>query len=399
MDALLPALALVAALLLCVGLARSGAGAVLFARPALTLALGAGAGLVLQFTALPAPPPEALREAARLGLAFLAFCAAQQCRPSRLGKVSPPALRLALLSLPLVALGTAAASFALVPDIGLGAAALVGIAFVLSGGVFDEAAAMQAPLAADVKRTVRLDAAASLALGIPLAVLIEGVIVPPGPGDALWDYAAFGLFAGAAVGGTIGLLAARLLPPRDAAVPLAPLLSLGAAFLACRLLGFDAVMGGAACGLLYSEEAGLLGPVRSRLFGAGLRWVTPPALLTAGLAFGPILRGADFLMVLAITAALLALQPLARGAALGGTDLPEEARAFLARFGAAPGVGAALFLLTLLASPALGAETEALALGALCLFGGGVLGRLASQPLITRQVRAAARAKKRRYAT
>ena len=396
---LLPPLALLAALLVTAGLARSGLGARLAARPLLTLVLAAAAGLALRASGLPGPPPEAVREAARLGLAFLGFAAAQQCRPSRLGHVSLPALRLTLIALPLVAAGATAATFALLPGVGLRPAALVGVAFALGGGVFDEGAAMGAPLDPDVKRTVRLDTAAGLALGVPLAALTEAAFVPPDPSAALWDYAGLKLFAGAAVGGTIGLLGARLLRVRDASVPLAPLLAFALAFATCRALGFDAVMGGAACGLLYAEEAGLLGPVRSRIVGAGLRWVAPPALLAAGLLLGPILTDANLLMLLAASATLLVLAPIARGAALGGTALPGTARAFLSRFGGMPGVGAALFLLTLLASPALGGQSEALALGVIGLFGGVAIGRLASGPLVTRQVRAAARARRRRYAT
>ena len=395
----LPLVALCLAILVTAGLARSGAGAWLAARPLLTLGAGAAAGLGMQAAGLPGLPPDGVREAARLGLAFLGFAAAQQCRPSRLGTVCPPALRLAVIALPLVAVGAAAASFALLPGVGLRGAALIGTAFALGGGVFDEGAAMSAPLGDAVKRTIRLDAASALAFGIPVAVLVETAVVPPDPTVGVWRYAGFGLFAGTAVGGAIGLLAARLVRVRDASVPLAPLLAFAAAFAACRALGFDPVMGGVACGFLYSEEAGLLGPVRSRIFGAGLRWSAPPTLLAAGLMLGPVLVGADFLMLLAAGATVLVLAPVARGAALGATDLPDAARAFLSRFGGAPGVGAALFLLSLLASPALAAQSEALALGTLGLFGGVAIGRLASGPLVTRQVRAAARARKRRYAT
>ena len=395
---LLPLTALLVSVLAAAVLARTGASARLADHPLLTFAVGAAAGFALDLTPAPPPPPEAVREAARLGLAFLAFTAAQQCRPSRLGAVCQPALRLAVIALPLVAVGAAAAIFALLPGVGVRPAALIGVGLVLGGGVFDEKAAMNAPLSAAVKRTVRLDTAAGLVVGIPLAVLVEVAIVAPNPNVPLWSYPGFGLFAGAAVGGAIGLLGARLLRPKDAAVPRAPLLTFAAAFAACRLLGFDPVMGGVACGLLYSEEAGLLGPVRSRLVGAGLRWVAPLTAFAAGLLLAPVAMGANLLMVLAACAILLALAPLSRGAALGAADLPDEARAFLCRFGGAPGVGAMLFFLSLLASPALAADSEALALGVLCVAGGLVLGRIASGPLVTRQVRAAARAKKRRYA-
>ena len=393
-----PLLAPLAAVLVAVLFARSGAARWLADRPLLVLAAGGVVGVAYRLTGLSGAPPEALREAARLGLAFLAFVAAQQCRPSRLPSVSRPALRLSLLALPLIGVGTAAAVFALLPSLGLRSAALIGAVFVLGGGVFDEREAMKAPLAAATKRTVRLDAALGLLTAVTIAALVEAAITPPLPNDRLWDTPAFGLFAGGAVGGTIGLLAGRFLRPQDAAVPSAPLVAFGLAYAACVLLGFDGVIGGVACGLLYSEEAGMLGPVRSRVFGAGLAWVAPLALFAGGAVLPPVLASANVLMGLAAAIVLLVLMPLARGAALGEEGVAPEERRFLARFGAAPGAGAALFLLALLASPALGTQGEALAVGTIGLIGGVCLGQVSAKPLVLRQVRAAARARKKRYA-
>lgn len=394
-----PLLAPLLAVLVAALFARSGAARWLADRPLLVLAVGAAVGTAFRLSGLTGAPPEALREAARLGLAFLAFIAAQQCRPSRLPSVSRAALRLSLLALPLIALGSAAAVFALLPSVGLRSAALIGAVFALGGGVFDEREAMGAPLASATKRTVRLDAALGLVTGVTIAVLIEAAITPPLPGDRLWDVPAFGLFAGGAVGGTIGLLTGRLLRPKDAAVPSAPLIAFALAYAACVLLGFDGVIGGVACGLLYSEEAGLLGPVRSRVFGAGLAWTAPLGLFAAGAVLPPVLAGANVLMGVASAVVLLLLMPIARGAVLGDDETTPSERRFLARFGAAPGAGAALFLLALLASPALGEQGEALAVGTIGLIGGVCLGQVSSKPLVLRQVRAAARARKRRYAT
>ena len=378
-------------------LARVGALRALEAQPALVLGGGVLLGMGLRLISAPEAGPDAVREAARLGLALLAFTGAQQCRLSRVARTSPAALRLAALAAPGLIAVTAAAVFALKPDLGLWSALLVGVALPLGIGAFDERAALGAPLAAETKRAVRVDAGLSVALGVPLAVLIEAVsIAPPAEAD-ITRMSGFGLFAGAAVGGTIGLLAGRLVPVRGGGVPAAPFAAFALAYGLAYALGFDAVMAGAAAGLLYSEEAPLPGPARSRLFSAGARWCGPPAFFGLGLLMGPVALDADLLVWLAALVPVLALRVALRGAALGGADLPSADRGFLAWFGGGPGAGAALFVLALLGSPSSAAQPDVLVIAALATAAGLIAARLGSGPLVTRQVRAAARARRKRY--
>ena len=380
-------------------LARLGAMRALETRPGLVLGSGVLLGVGLRLTAAPEAGPDAVREAARLGLALLAFTGAQQCRLSRVARASPAALRLAALAAPGLIAVTAAAVFALKPDLGLWSAMLVGVALPLGIGAFDERAALGAPLAAETKRAVRVDAGLGVALGVPLAVLVEAVSIAPPTGADITQAPGFALFAGAAVGGTIGLLAGRLLPVRDAQVPSAPFVAFALAYGLAYALGFDAVMAGAAAGLLYAEEAPLLGPVRSRLFSAGARWCGPPAFFALGVLMGPVALDADLLVWLAALVPVLALRVALRGAALGGADLPGADRGFLAWFGGGPGAGAALFVVSLLGSPSSAAQPDVLVIAALATAAGLVAARLGSGPLVTRQVRAAARARRKRYGT
>ena len=378
-------------------LAWAGVLRALETRPALVLGAGVLVGTGLRLTSLPDAGPDAVREAARLGLALLAFTGAQQCRASRAGRLSPPALRLAVLAAPGLIGVTAAAVFALKPDLGLWSALLVGVALPLGIGAFDERLALGAPLAAETKRAVRIDAGLGVAFGVPLAVLVEAASVPPALGADLTETPGFALFAGAAVGGTIGLLAGRFVRVRDAAVPAAPFLAFALAYGGAHALGFDPVMAGGAAGLLYSEEATLLGPVRSRLFSAGARWCAPPAFFALGVLMGPVALGADLLVWLAALVPVLALRVALRGAALGGTNLPGADRTFLSWFGGGPGAGAALFVLSLMGSPSPGAQSDVLVIAALATAAGLVAARLGSGPLVTRQIRASARARRKRY--
>ena len=379
-------------------LARTGAGAWAYTRPLVSLALGLGIGALYRASPLPAAEPEAVRAAARFGLAVLVFAAAQQCRFSRLSAVSSAALRLAGFGVPILVLLSAALVFALLPGLGVWSAVLVAVALPLGAGVFDERAALRAPLADETKRALRLDLVLALTLGIPLAVAAEAVSQGQAAGAALWDVPAFGVFAGGAVGGTIGLLGARWLPVKDAAVPAEPFLVFAIAYLAALLLGFDAVIAAALCGVLYSEEATVPGPARSRIVGAGLRWVAPLALFSLAATLGATLFRTDLLVWLSALVPALFLRIGVRRAALTGAPIPEAERRFLSSFGGAPGAGAALFTLSLLGADAAAAQGETLTILTIAVTVSVLFGQLASDPLVARQVRAAARAKKRRYA-
>lgn len=381
------------------GLAALGVSARLEHRAGIVLGAGLALGLVTAEAGLTGPAPDAVRAAARLGLALLAFTAALQCPPSRAARLSPAALRLAVLAAPGLTLVTAAAVFALKPSLGPWAALLVGAALPLGVGAFDERQALGAPLETPTKRAVRVDGALSVALGVPLALLLEAVSVGPAAGAPITEAPGFALFAGAAVGGTVGLLCGRMVPVRDARLPAAPFVAFALAYVGALALGFDPVMAGAAAGLLYAEEAPLLGPVRSRLFSAGARWLGPPALFALGALLGPVALGGDLLAWLAALVPVLALRAVLRRAALGGVSLPAADRGFLSWFGGGPGAGAALFTLSLMGSASPGAQADALGIAALGTMAGVIAARIGSGPLVTRQVRAAARARRRRYGT
>ena len=380
-------------------LAASGVLSRVEHRPALVLGAGVLAGFILREAGVPDAGPDAVREAARLGLALLAFTAALQCPLSRAARLSPAALRLAALAAPGLVAVAAAAVFALHPDLGLWSALLVGAALPMGIGAFDERLALGAPLETPTKRAVRIDAGLGVALGVPVAVLLEAMSIPPAPGAEITDAPLFALFAGGAVGGAVGLLGGRLLAVRDAGVPMAPFAAFALAYGGAWAMGFDPVMAGAAAGLLYAEEAPLLGPVRARLFSAGARWCGPPAFFALGALMGPAVVGADLLAWLAALVPALALRPMLRGAALGTAGLSAADRGFLSWFGGGPGAGAALFTLALMGSASAGAQADALVIAALATAANVVAARLGSGPLVTRQVRAAARARRKRYGT
>ncbi|WP_036766825.1 hypothetical protein [Parvularcula oceani] len=366
-------------------------------RPVTLLGAGIAGGFLYRRFGLPTPDPEAVRQAARLGLAVLVFMAAQQCRLSRLPRLSPAALRLVVLAAPSLIVAGAGVVFALLPGLGLWSAILVGTVLPLGVGGGDEREVLRAPIANATKRTVRLDSALSLVLMLPLALLVEAAGIAPAPYAPFSENVLYEAFAGAAVGGTLGLLAGRLLPVRGARLPAAPLFTLGASYAGALLLGFDGVLAAASAGLLYAQEAPLRGTARSRLFEAGRQWCTPLAVFGLGAILGPSLFQADLLVWLAALLPVLLLRGIVRSAALGAVDARQEDRTFLSWFGGAPAAGAALLVLSLLGSPSVAAQEGALGVAAVSVFAGIVVTRLSSRPLVTRLVHQTARARKRRY--
>ncbi|MBB4657762.1 hypothetical protein [Parvularcula dongshanensis] len=386
-------------ILLVAALAHFGALAWFGARPLLTAGIGMAVGMAFRRFGLPGADPEGLAEAARLGLAVLVFLTIQQCRPSRLARLSPAAARLGLLGAPLLILASGAAVFAILPGLGLWSALLVGSLVPLGLGAVEEARALTAPIPDDTKRALRLEAAYALLIALPIGLLVAAAGVPPEPGDTFVDNTLFEAFAGAAVGGAIGLLGGRFLPIRDAAIPAAPLVVLVVAYLGTRAVGYDALLGAVAAGLLYAEEAPLLGPVRSRLYSAGVRWCAPPAFFALGAALGPVLFQSDPLIWLAALVPPLVLRPVVRSAVLGGTSLPVADKGFLSWFGGAPAAAAALFTVSLLGSASSAAQEGVVAVATVLVLASLAVTRLTSTALIRRLVHASARARKRRYGT
>jgi NhaP-type Na+/H+ or K+/H+ antiporter len=367
-------------------------------RPLLMAAAGIAGGLGWQAAGLPSADPDALRIGARAGLALLVFAAAQQARLTMLPGLSLPALRLVILGVPALSAATAGTAFAVLPGLGPWSALLIGAVVPLGVGVFGERRLIAAPVGEPVKRAVRLDATFGLVLGVPLALLVEAASMPLPPFGGLADTALFASFAGAAVGGTAGLLAGRLQRAgRLGGGPLAPFGLLLAVVLACLLLGFDEVMAAAACGVLFQQEARQGGRARGALFASGRRWAAPFAFLLLGWTLGPELPGADLLVWIGALVPVLVLKAVVRGAALGGTALGDQERSFLAWFGGGPGAGAALFTVSLLGSASDAAQPLAISVAAAAVFAGLVLARAVSAPLVTRLVHATARSKKRRY--
>ncbi len=377
---------------------KSGALTAMALRPLLTTLGAILVGALYRRFGGPVADPEAVRLFAQFGLSMLAFLAAQQCRLSRLLSVSPTAFRLAVIANPLILAIFTATAFILVPGLDLWGTLVVGVALVLGGAPPVEKPLMSAPIEEKTRCAARLEGAACLGIALPVALIIEAGLTPTTLSTPLIAQPIFKSLAGFAVGGGIGLLAGRLVPLSNAALPVLPFLVALLAFGAGLFLGFDPVMTTIAAGLLYAEEAPLRGAVRTRLWRTGERWITPFALGAFGFLLGPILGQADFLVWVMALITLTAVRAGPRLLALQYSELEAQDRRFLAWFGGAPGVASALMLLSLLASPAIIVQDQPIALATVTVFCGILITRLSSVPLTQRLVQETALAqKKKRY--
>ncbi len=368
--------------------------------PALMLAVGAGVSLIYRSAGGPFAPAEWVAVGADVLLAALAFVAAAQFRISKLSSVCPASFRLTIGGAPLFLIVCGLGAFILVPHLTLGAAFLVAGALTLNGAAFDRRAVADAPAPAVIKAAVRLESAAILALGLPVAVLLEAAATAaPEAMPAVTPLYEFSVsaFVAFAVGGGLGLLAAiagnRLKSIKKKA-PFAIAAGIIAAS-AAALIGAHPVIAAAAAGLLWGEQTTALVTTRVRLRRIVERAVAPTAYFAFGLLLAPRLLQADLLTIVFALAAITIMRAGPRIASLNKTTLAKESQMFLAWFGGAPGAASALFLISLFDAPSIVAQDAVLSVGALAVALGVIAARATSRPLLKSLLKQTALAKKR----
>jgi NhaP-type Na+/H+ or K+/H+ antiporter len=368
--------------------------------PALMLAAGAAASLIWRISGAPFAPSEWTAAGADALLAALAFAAAAQFRITKLASVCPASFRLTIGGAPIFLVVCGLAAFILVPNLPLSAAFLLAGALTLNGAAFDRRAVTGAPAPATLKAAVRLESAAILALGIPVAVMLEAVATAAPQGMPLATplfEASRGFLIAFAIGGTLGLGAAhygRFYRFRKKSAAFA----VGGGLIAFALAPlFDAhpVIAAASAGLLWGEQTTALTVTRVRIRRTIERVVAPLAYFAFGLVLAPRMLQADLLTVLFAAAAVTIMRAGPRLAALRQTTLPRESQMFLAWFGGAPGAASALFLISLFDAPSIMAQDSILTVGAVAVAFGIVAARLTSRPLVTLLLKQTALAKKR----
>ncbi len=366
--------------------------------PALLIALGALASLIWRAAGLPFAPSEWTAAGADILLAALAFVAAAQFRITRLASVCPASFRLALGGAPLFLIVCGLAAFILVPQLSFSAAFLVAGALTLNGAAFDRRAVIDAPAPATLKSAVRLESAAILALGIPVAVMLEAIATAAPQGMPLITpvfEAARGFLFAFTAGGVLGLGAAMLGNRRRKHAGALAGAAGFAAMLLAPVIGAHVVIAAAAAGLLWGEETRAPVTTRVRLRRLAERNAAPVAYFAFGVLLGPRLLQADLLSVVFAIAAVTVMRVGPRLFSLKKTTLPRESQMFLAWFGGAPGAASALFLISLFDAPSIVAQDAVLTVGALAVTFGVVAARLTSRPLIKLLLKETALAKKR----
>lgn len=368
--------------------------------PALSIAVGAGASILYRGSGAPFMPGDWVAAGADAALAALAFAAAAQFRITRLASVCPASFRLTIGGAPLFLLLCGLAAFTLTPQLPLASAFLLAGALVLNGAAFDRRAVADAPAPAMVKAAVRLESAAILALGLPIAVALEAAATAAPEGMPLatpFFEASTAMLTAFAVGGTCGLACAILsksLKNNKEATSTTIIAGI-AATLAAALLGAHPVIAAAAAGLLWGEQSGASATTRARLRRDIEGVVAPLAYAGFGALLAPQILQAD---LLSLTFALIVVTLLRAGpryAALRPAALERENRIFLAWFGGAPGAASALYLLSLFDAPSIIAQDAVLSLGALAVVIGVAAARLTSRPLLKLLLKERAVARKR----
>lgn len=368
--------------------------------PALLLMTGAAVSLIWRGVGGPFMPSEWVAAGADALLAALAFVAAAQFRISRLASVCPASFRLTIGGAPVFLVVCGLAAFILAPQLSFSAAFLVAGALTLNGAAFDRRAVTDAPAPATLKGAVRLESAAILALGLPIAVMLEAAATAAPQGMPMITpvfEAGRGFLFAFGTGGALGLIAAKLsnnLKYKDKTIFLAVASGI-AAFVLSPLIGAHPVLAAAAAGLIWGEETKALAVTRVRLRRIAETNAAPIAYLAFGALLAPRILQADLLTILFAGAAVTIMRAGPRMAALKKTKLPRESQMFLAWFGGAPGAASALFLISLLDAPSIVAQDAVLTVGALAVVLGVFAARVTSRPLVQLLLKQTALAKKR----
>lgn len=366
------------------------------------LAMGAGmlATLAYRQTGAPFAPSEWTAAGADALLAALAFAAASQFRVSRLASVCPASFRLTIGGAPLFLLICGLGAFILVPHLTLGAAFLVAGALSLNGAAFDRRAVADAPAPSVIKAAVRLESAAILALGLPLAIMLEAfaTAAPEGMPAAtpLYEFA-INAFIAFALGGSFGLVSAmignRLKTIRKNVF--IGVFAGGAAAGIAALFGAHPALAAAAAGLLWGEETTALVTTRVRVRRVIEQAAAPAAYFAFGALLSPRLFQADLLSIVFAIAAVTIMRAGPRLVSLKPTSLAKENQMFLAWFGGAPGAASALFLISLFDAASIVTQDAVLTVGALAVAFGVAAARATSRPLLKSLLKQTALARKR----
>lgn len=368
--------------------------------PALLIAVGGAASLLYRASGAPVLATDWVAAGADALLAAIAFVAAAQFRVSRLATICPASFRLTLGGAPLFLVLCGLAAFVLVPNLTLGAAFLLAGALMLNGAAFDRRAVADAPAPSVIKAAVRLESAAVLALGLPIAVLLEAAATaaPEGMPAATPLYeASFSALCAFAIGGLSGLgaaMAGNAMKNKNHRVPLVMLAAVVATVSAIPL-GAHPVIAAVAVGLIWGEQTRALVTTRVRLRRIVELSVNPIAYLGFGALLAPQLLQADMLSIVFALAAVTFLRAAPRLASLASTRLAKESQMFLAWFGGAPGAASALFLISLFDAPSIIAQDAVLTVGALSVAFGVFTARLTSRPLLKVLLKQTAVARKR----
>lgn len=372
--------------------------------PGAMIIVGASLALIYRATGAPFLPSEWAAAGADALLAALAFAAATQFRISRLAVVCPAAFRLTIGGAPLFLFLCGLAAYILAPELNLAAALLVAAALTLNGAAFDRRAVTFAPAPATIKAAVRLESAAILALGVPIAFMLEAfaTAAPQGMPSVTPVYeASRTILLGFALGGGLGLASAyagnRLKKLKEIGVTKTKLAVIAgfAAFILSPVIGAHAVIAAAAAGLLWGEQTSTRTIARVRMRRILERCAAPAAYFAFGALLAPRLLQVDLLSFIFALAAVTIMRAGPRLVALRKTTLPRESQAFLAWFGGAPGAASALFLISLFDAPSIIAQDAVLTIGALAVALGVLAARLTSRPLLKVLLKETALAKKR----
>jgi len=181
--------------------------------PVAMLVLGAAISLIYRSLEGPSAPSLWVAAGADALLGALAFVAAAQFRITRLARACPASFRLTLGGAPLFLLICGLGAFLLEPNLSLGAAFLIAGVLALNGAAFDRRAVADAPAPSVIKGAVRLESAAVLALGLPIALMLEAIeTAAPAGAPLATPYYEFAVSAciSFAIGGSLGLLSALI---------------------------------------------------------------------------------------------------------------------------------------------------------------------------------------------
>ncbi len=368
--------------------------------PAFVIVAGLCVSFLYRGLGAPALPTNWVASLAEAGLAALVFVSAAQIQVSRFARHCPASFRLTIGGAPLFLLICTLCAFVLLPQLSVPSALLLGAILMLNGAAFDRKAVTATPAPAAIKAAVRMESAAIIAFGAPVAVLIAGYATAPGAGQVALEplletsVAALGGFAS---GGAAGYLAAKW-ASRAPGHPAGRYAFYAALFsvVFAALLGFNAIIAAGAAGLVWGQETDASATTRLRLRRVVEQSVPPAAYFLFGAVLGARLLEADLLSAIFAMAAVTVMRAGPRLATLQSSPLPKESQVFLAWFGGAPGAASALFLVSLLDDAMIVDHEALLTVAALAVLAGVFAARLTSRPLANAFLRQTAMAKKRR---